>query len=74
MNNMNKSLGLLNCLIQKNLKRSYQTMEVEVNHSNRYSPKKKAKNHIFPNNKMNNPNFNTNMEKKKKISSISSKI
>ena len=60
---MNKSLGLLKCLIKKNLKNRYQTME--VNRSNRYSPTKKPKNQIFSNNKLNQANFNTNIEKKK---------
>ena len=65
MKNMNKSIGLLKSLMKKNFINKKQPME--INHSNRYSPTKNSKNQILPINKMNQANFNSNIEKKKNL-------
>ena len=62
---MNKSLGLLKSLMNKNYMSRHQTME--INRSNRYSPSKKSKKQICSISKLNQSNFNSNIEKKKDI-------
>ena len=62
---MNKSLGLLKSLMNKNYMSRHQTME--INRSNRYSPTKKPKKQKCSINKLNQANFNSNIEKKKNI-------
>ena len=62
---MNKSIGLLKSLMKKNINNKHKTME--VNRSNRYSPTKKPKKQKFSISKLNQANFNSNIEKKKNL-------
>ena len=58
-------IGALKSLMNKNFINKHQTME--INRSNRYSPAKKSKKQMFSNSKLNQSNFNSNIEKKKNI-------
>ena len=62
---MDKSIGLLKSLMKNNFNSKHQTME--VNRSNRYSPTKKSKKNIFSISKLNQSNFNSNIEMKKNL-------